>query len=210
MSQQTAETVTIYADYVCPFCHLGYASLDKYRQQRDAPLSVEWHPFDLRSGQRRPDGTMDHDADTGKDEEYYEEARTNVERLAETYDVEMVQTLSKDIDSYDAQRVGLRVQDEHPDIFESYHRGVFDALWSEGRDIGDVAVIEESATEGGVPEGVVDDTLADDESADRLDEAFQAAQSQRITGVPTFVYDDHAARGAVPPAQLRRLVEGVE
>jgi predicted DsbA family dithiol-disulfide isomerase len=210
MSQQTAETVTIYADYVCPFCHLGYASLDQYREQRDAPLSVEWQPFDLRSGQRRPDGSIDHDVDTGKDEAYYEEARTNVERLAEKYDVEMVQTLSKDVDSYDAQRVGLRVQDEHPDAFASYHRGVFDALWSEGRDIGDVAVLEEIAADAGVPDGLVEDTLADPDSAERLDEAFQAAQGKRITGVPTFVYGDHAARGAVPPAQLRRLVEGVE
>jgi len=30
-----------------------------------------------------------------------------------------------------------------------------------------------------------------------------------VTGVPTFAYDGHAARGAVPPEQLERLVGDV-
>jgi len=36
-----------------------------------------------------------------------------------------------------------------------------------------------------------------------------AAQRQGVTGVPTFAYDGHAARGAVPPAHLERLIDGV-
>jgi len=37
---------------------------------------------------------------------------------------------------------------------------------------------------------------------------FTEAQQQGVTGVPTFAYDGHAARGAVPPEHLERLVEG--
>lgn len=210
MSQQTAETLTVYADYVCPFCHLGYASLDQYRQGREEPLALEWRPFDLRGQQRRPDGTIDEDVETGKDEEYFEQARENVERLAEKYGVEMVRTLSKDVDSYDAQRVAVRARDEFPDRFETFHRGVFDALWTADRDIGDEAVLRDIASEAGIPEAFVTRTLDDDTSAAELEEAFEAARSQRISGVPTFVYDEHGARGAVPPAQLRRLIDGPE
>lgn len=208
MSQQRPTELTVYADYVCPFCYLGYTSLDSYRAERDEPLSVDWQPFDLRASQRRPDGTIDHDVDTGKDEEYYEKARKNVEQLADRYEVDMVQNLSKDIDSYDAQRVGLRASDEYPDTFDAFHRGVFDALWEEGRDIGEQSVLASVASEAGLPEDFVAETLADDASADRLDQAFAVAQSRRITGVPTFVADGHAARGAVPPEHLRRLVDG--
>ncbi|WP_267161962.1 DsbA family oxidoreductase [Halovenus salina] len=208
MSQRTSTQLTVYADYVCPFCYLGYASLDSYLAEREEPLSLSWHPFDLRASQRQPDGTIDHDVDTGKDDEYYEEARKNVEQLADQYEVEMVQNLSKDIDSYDAQRVGLRASDEYPERFDAFHRGVFDALWEEGRDIGDQSVLASVASEAELPEAFVAETLGDDASADRLDQAFAAAQSQRITGVPTFVAGEHAARGAVPPEHLRRLVEG--
>lgn len=208
MSQQTSDSVLVYADYVCPFCYLGYASFDQYRDQRDESLSTDWHPFDLRSQQRDPDGAIDHSVDTGKDEEYFEEARENVERLAEEYDAEMSQTLAKDVDSYDAQRVAFQIQEQHPEQFEGFHRGVFDALWEDGRDIGSTDVLEAIAAEAGVPDDFVADTLADESTAEQLEEAFESATQRRITGVPTFVYDEYAARGAVPPEQLRRLVEG--
>jgi predicted DsbA family dithiol-disulfide isomerase len=207
MSQQTTDSVLVYADYVCPFCYLGYVSLDRYENGRDNPLETDWHPFDLRSHQRRPDGTIDDSVDNGKDESYYEQARQNVERLAEQYGVEMAQTLRKDVDSYDAQRVALQLRELSPDAFEAFHRSVFDALWEDGRDIGDPDVLEELAADAGVPEGTVAEILDDDATADELDAAFDAATQQRITGVPTFVAGDHAARGAVPPEQLERLIE---
>lgn len=208
MSNQQSQSVVVYADYICPFCYLGYESFDRYRETRDEPIATDWHPFDLRGQQRRPDGTIDESVETGKDEQYYEQARENVERLAEKYEAELAQTIRKDVDSYDAQRVALRVRAEFPDTFETFHRGIFDALWEEGRDIGDQAVLEEIAAESGFPENVVADTLSDPDSATQLEEAFDRAQSRRITGVPTFVAGEHAARGAVPPEQFRRLIDG--
>jgi predicted DsbA family dithiol-disulfide isomerase len=226
---ETAPTLRVYADYVCPFCYLGYASLSEYREERSEPLETDWHPFDLRAGERRPDGTIDHSADgvrkslrdfrspseargaseDGKDGAYYEEAKRNVRRLAEEYDVEMAGELRKDVDSYDAQRVAWRASQEHPAAFEAFHGAVFEALWQDDRDIGDPAVLADLGTEAGLPDGFVAETLADDDSAVELEAAFEDAREFGITGVPTFVRDDYAARGAVPPEQLRRLVEGI-
>jgi len=208
MSQTTAEPVVVYSDYVCPFCFLGYESLDRYQESRSDPVEVEWHPYDLRAGQRDSDGEVDPSVDNGKDEEYYENARQNVERLADQYGVEMAQPLERGVDSVDAQRVAYAAADEHPEAFETFHRGVFDALWREGRDIGDPSVLEELAIDAGLPDGFVTGTLDDDDSREALESAFAAARSRRITGVPTFIYGEHAARGAVPPDHLRRLVEG--
>ena len=213
MSETEAETETapalrVYADYVCPFCYLGYASLSEYREERSEPLATDWHPFDIRASERRPDGTIDHTADSGKDEAYYEEAKRNVRRLAEEYDVEMAGELRKDVDSYDAQRVALRASEEHPAAFEAFHGAVFEALWLEDRDIGDPAVLADLAAGAGLSDGFVAETLADDDSAAELETAFEDAREFGVTGVPTFVHDDYAARGAVPPEQLRRLVEG--
>ena len=67
--QQASERIVVYSDYVCPFCYLGRASLDQYQASRETPLEIDWRPFDLRSQQRRADGTIDHSVDTGKDEE---------------------------------------------------------------------------------------------------------------------------------------------
>lgn len=210
---QPADAVTVYADYVCPFCYLGYAAFDQYRDGRDdgdaSALETDWHPFDLRASKRRADGTIDHSVDDGKDESYFEEAKKNVRRLADRYGVEMEVDLSREVDSYDAQRVALRAREAHPEAFEAFHRGVFDALWEAGRDIGDSAVLEDIATEAGLPAGYVESVLADESSESELQSAFEAAQQRGITGVPTFVSGEHAARGAVPPEQLKRLIEGV-
>jgi predicted DsbA family dithiol-disulfide isomerase len=208
MSQQATESVVVYADYVCPFCYLGYASLDQYQDQRDQPIPTDWRPFDLQSQKRRPDGTIDRSVDDGKDDAYYEEAKQNVERLAEEYGVEMAEPLLKEVDSYDAQRVAVFVRNQHPEQFQQFHRSVFDALWEDNRDIEDPDVLEELAADADIPTESVAEALADESTVAELESAFEAAQNQRITGVPTFVYGDHAARGAVPPEQLRRLVDG--
>jgi len=105
------ESITIYSDYVCPFCYLGRQSFARYQETREEPLAIDWHPFDLRAGKRGPDGEIDDTADDGKDEEYYEQARENVRRLQEKYDAEMAQELRTDVDSLPAQIVSVHVRD---------------------------------------------------------------------------------------------------
>ncbi|EMA39930.1 DsbA family oxidoreductase [Halococcus hamelinensis] len=202
-----SETLTMYADYVCPFCYLGEASLEQYRSGRDEPLDVEWHPFDLRSGKRGPDGEIDTDADDGKDDDYYAQARENVERLQEEYDVEMSHSLATDVDSKPAQQAALFVRERHPEQFEAFHEAVFDALWQDERDIGDPDVLADLADDLDIPTDDLRAALDDAERESALEERFAEAQQVGVTGVPTFAYDGYAARGAVPPEHLRRLVE---
>ncbi|MBX0288224.1 DsbA family oxidoreductase [Haloarcula salinisoli] len=208
--QQASERITVYSDYVCPFCYLGRASLDQYQANREAPLEIDWHPFDLRSGQRRADGTIDHSVDTGKDDEYYEEAKQGVRRLQEKYGVEMDLEIATDVDSLPAQIVSYALKEsEDYETWLAFDEAVLDALWRDGRDIGDADVLADIADSVGVDHERVHDILADEAHREAVHEQFQRAQQQGVTGVPTFAYDGHAARGAVPPEQLERLVDGV-
>ncbi|KZN24384.1 disulfide bond formation protein DsbA [Haladaptatus sp. R4] len=204
------EELVVYSDYVCPFCYLGRRSLERYRETREEPLSLDWHPFDLRSGKRNPDGTIDTAADDGKGDEYYEQARENVRRLQEKYGVEMAQEIATDVDSLPAQVASYYVKTEHPDRWLDFDEAIFAALWQDGRDIGDTAILADLASDVGLDGDEIRDAAENDELRAELDELFTDAQQRGITGVPTFVYDGYAARGAVPPEQLERLVDGVE
>ena len=207
--QQAGEPITVYSDYVCPFCYLGRASLEQYQSDREAELEIDWHPFDLRSGQRRADGTIDHSVDTGKDEEYFEEAKQGVRRLQEKYDVEMDLELASDVDSLPAQIVSYALKgSEAYETWLAFDEGVLDALWQDGRDIGDADVLADVADSVGIDPERVHGILADESHRGAVHDQFQRAQQQGVTGVPTFAYDGYAARGAVPPAQLERLVDG--
>ncbi|QAU13339.1 DsbA family oxidoreductase [Halorubrum sp. BOL3-1] len=202
------EAITVYSDYVCPFCFLGRSVMAQYRDQRKKPLNVEWHPFDLRSGKRQPDGSINTDIDDGKDEDYYSQARENVRRLQEKYDVEMAQEIRRDVDSWDAQQASLYVREEHPEKWEAFDDAIFEALWTDARDIGSPDVLADLASDIGLHPEEIRDALEDEEWETHLESVHQEASQIGITGVPTFVYDGQAARGAVPPEHLQRLVEG--
>ncbi|WP_144904216.1 DsbA family oxidoreductase [Halobellus captivus] len=210
-AESEREPITIYSDYVCPFCYLGRRSLSAYQAERDAELPIEWRPFDLRSGKRNADGTIDHDADDGKDDAYYEQATQNVKKLREKYGADEMQVeLATDVDSLPAQLVSVAVREQYDyETWLAFDEGVFEALWHDGHDIGDESVLVDIAESAGIDVEVVRDVLGDEERRAALREQFREAQRRGITGVPTFVYDEHAARGAVPPEQLERLVEGV-
>jgi predicted DsbA family dithiol-disulfide isomerase len=204
------DRITVYSDYVCPFCYLGRESLRQYQAERDDPLEIDWRPFDLQSHKRGPDGEIDHSVEDGKNDEYFEQAKQNVRRLQEQYGVEMDLDIATDIDSLPAQVASVYV-DRHYDYetWLAFDEAVFDALWQDGADIGDHDLLVDLAASAGVDGQEVADALSDEALHAEVREQFTQAQQAGVSGVPTFVYDGYAARGAVPPAQLRRLVEGV-
>ena len=202
------ETLSVYSDFVCPFCYLGRESLREYAAETDDPPEVQWELFDLRGYKRAPDGSIQDDVDDGKDEDYFDQVRENVARLQEEYDAEMVSldTIGE-VDSWNAQQAALFVrQTEDEETFTAFYDAVFDALWQEGRDIGDPDVLSDIAEGVGIDPDAVRDATEDPQLESELKSEFEAAQKRGITGIPTFVYDGHAARGAVPPEHLTRLM----
>lgn len=209
MAQPAAETITVYSDYVCPFCYLGRESLSRYQEQRDEPLRIAWHPFDLRSQKRNPDGTIDNSVDDGKDDDYFEQAKQNVRRLQDKYGVEMVQEIATDVDSLPAQIASYYVNEHYPyETWLEFDVAIFDALWKNGKDIGDEELLVVLAEDAAIDPNEIRSALDDETLREEVRKKFSEANQQGVTGVPTFAYDGHGARGAVPPEQLERLVEG--
>jgi predicted DsbA family dithiol-disulfide isomerase len=211
MSQRSADDLVVYSDYVCPFCYLGKAAMERYREETDDPPKVEWRFYDLRGYKRDESGELREDVDDGKDDDYFAQVRENVERLKDRYDVEMDLDLSTDVDSWNAQQAELYVrQTEGEETFLTFHEALFEALWQEGRDIGDPDVLAEVAeeVEAGLDPDEIRDATADETLEAELRERFEQAQQAGVSGIPTFVYEGHAARGAIPPEQFERLVDG--
>ncbi|GAD51899.1 2-hydroxychromene-2-carboxylate isomerase/DsbA-like thioredoxin domain [Halarchaeum acidiphilum MH1-52-1] len=204
-----AETITVFSDYVCPFCYLGRRSLAEYQASREEELEIDWHPFDLRSNQRNEEGEVVRES--GHDDDYYEQARENVERLREEYGAdEMATTFAgDDVDSLDAQVASYHVKAAYDyETWLDFDEALFEALWEDERDIGDVDVLAAIADEVGIDADEVRDAVSDETLREEVTASFSEAHEMGITGVPTFAYEGYAARGAVPPEQLRRLVEG--
>jgi len=211
MSTHQPKPITVYSDYVCPFCYLGRESLSRYQESRDEDLEINWQPFDLRSGKRHPDGSIDQSVDDGKDDDYYAQAKQSVRRLQEKYDVDMELDLATDVDSFNAQIAAYYVAEHYSyETWLEFDVAIFEALWEAARDIGDVEVLAELAEGVGVAPEEIRSALDDETLREAIEAEWSSAQQRGITGVPTFAYDGYAARGAVPPEHLERLVEGGE
>ncbi|MEZ3115259.1 DsbA family protein [Halobaculum sp. MBLA0147] len=206
------DTLAVYSDFVCPFCYLGRAALREYLADAADPPTVEWRLFDLRGYKRGPDGDLREDVDDGKDDDYFEQVRENVARLRETYDVEMRDFDDlPEVDSWDTQQAALYVRQTYDEEqFHDFYDAVMDAYWRDGDDIADPDVVAEIAESVGVGGDEVRSAMADERLAEELANRFDDATELGISGIPTFVYDGHAARGAVPPEHLERLVEGAD
>lgn len=209
--EQDATSITVYSDYVCPFCYLGRRALEDYQKEREDDLTIDWHPFDLRRHKRGPDGEIDHTIEDGKDETYFEQVRRNVDRLRAEYDADEMldfDELPDEIDSLNAQLASYYVKRERPSRWLAFDEAIFEALWVEGRDIGAIGVLVDLAEQAGIDGEEIHEALEDETLRENLEVAFEQAARKGVTGVPTFVYEQHVASGAVPPAHLRRLVEG--
>lgn len=208
-SQAQEDQLVVYSDYVCPFCYLGKAAMEEYLDSTADPPAVDWQFYDLRGYKRQPDGTIDETVDDGKDDDYFADVRENVATLKDEYDVDMTLDFSTEVDSWDAQQVALYVREQLGETeFLAVHQRLFEALWQDGHDIGDPDVLRDVVTDAGLDESVAETALAD-EWAERLRDRFDSAHEAGVRGIPTFVYGEHAARGAIPPAQFDRLVDGV-
>lgn len=203
-----SDTLAVYSDFVCPFCYLGRASLREYLADAEDPPEVEWRLFDLRGYKRGPDGEIREDVDDGKDEDYFDEVRENVTKLKEKYDVEMQDFDGlPEVDSWDTQQAALYVRQAYDEAtFTEFYDAVMDAYWQDGADIADPDVVAEIAESVGVGGDEVRSAMADERLSEELADLFEDAKQLGVSGIPTFVYNEHAARGAVPPEHLERLI----
>jgi predicted DsbA family dithiol-disulfide isomerase len=93
-----------------------------------------------------------------------------------------------------------RARGLHRDV----HDRLMDAYWGEGRNIGDPTELRVLAVEAGLDPGEVDEVIAGDTYADRVQASTAEAHSVGINGIPAFVLD---GRLLVLGAQPREVFE---
>jgi predicted DsbA family dithiol-disulfide isomerase len=87
-----------------------------------------------------------------------------------------------------------------------FHRAVLAAYFAYGRDIGDIGVLCEAATEAGLDPAALTRALEEGRCADRREAIEREAHQLGVHAVPTFIFADGArVVGAQPLDYFRRL-----
>ncbi len=134
-------SITIFSDFVCPFCYVGTGIVDKLSEEFD--LDVTWVGHELHPETPRQGVLLAEVFDPFDIEQVTFECR----RRGEPYGLAF-----GELTWLSNTRMALEVAEFARDVgrFEAFHHAMFKAYFTDGRDIGDRAVIRSVAEECGL------------------------------------------------------------
>jgi len=202
-------TLDIFSDPICPWCHIGKARLDRALEARpDHPFRVEWHPFQLNPDM--PAGGMDRAAYLeakfgGRDGAV--RAYAPVVAAAEEAGLALnLAAIARTPNTLDAHRLihwaGLEGRQT------AVVAALFRAHFSEGRDLGDAAVLADVGASAGLDRAMLEMLLAGEADRDEIAARDAHARARGVRAVPTFLVGGrHAVEGAQPPDLWLRVID---
>jgi len=196
--------VDIYSDVACPWCYIGQARFERALGQFAGAEHVEarYHPYQLDP--RAP-------AEAEPMFDYLERrfgARGramagHVIGIARGEGLEMDYDRGLSVNTLNAHRLLMLADREHgPATQHALMRRLFDAHFSEGKDVGDPRVLAALAGEVGMDADMVRNYLETEEGTGEVHEAIASAQRLGVNAVPTYVFDDKYIIEGAQPAEL--------
>lgn len=188
--------VDAWSDFVCPFCLLVAASLEKLQRAYD--LVVHWHAYELR-----PVGAPPMPPEYLK---RIQASRPMLERQArEHYGIEInpgpmgINSRLALIGEKYAQAQGLGYE---------YHHAIMKAYWQEAKPIDDLQLLQEKAMSVGLDGAQFRAALSQPEYNAAVDADIALAREYGLDAVPALIFGGKfLVMGAQPYEVLRRAVE---
>lgn len=195
--------ITVYSDYICPFCYVGHHRLQRLRDSYDLKINwcfLEIHPETSAKGE--PIDSLDYPS------EQWQQMLANLERIAKEEDIPLSR-LNFITNSKDALLLSEAAKQCGRDIFYKLHEKLFSAYFVNGENIGNRDVLKKIADSCGIDKETVDSAWTDKKIPQRLLENFNAARKHDIQSVPSFVFGDRVLTGVVAEATFRDAAAGL-
>jgi predicted DsbA family dithiol-disulfide isomerase len=195
--------VTVFSDYICPFCYVGDARLEKLRE--DYELNVDWCFFEIHPDNPAEGKPVE---ELGYPPEQWRRMMANLEQMARDDGLALApRTFTTN--SHRALLLAQATRTLAPDTFDCLHKRLFTAYFAERKNIGDRDVLRQIALECEIPEDVVEQAWSDPVYEQRLrDQSWRAAQIG-VQGVPAFLFGRYMVAGAVPVQTLKQAAHYV-
>ncbi|MEJ2509309.1 MAG: DsbA family protein [Gammaproteobacteria bacterium] len=197
MSAQKPELkVSVFSDYICPFCYIGSRRL--MRLERTYDLKVNWAGLEIHP-ETPPEGMPIERL--GYPKQQWTQMMAALTEMAAEEGIEM-ESHDFTTNSHKALLLSEAAKHAGRETFYALHERLFHEFFSQGKNIGDEQVLRTIACEAGVPESIVDVAWHNQDYEQRLKLNLQHAQELGVRGTPTFVFGQELLVGAVPLADL--------
>jgi len=192
--------IEIWSDVACPFCYIGKRRLETALRQfahRDA-TEVVWRSFQLDPEAKYVPGLsiLDHLAERkGWSKQQAREATEQVSNMARGEGLEYDFDRQIPANTFDAHRL-THLAAQHG-LQDAAEERLFAAYFTEGKNIGDRAVLEQLGVDIGLEAGEVRHLLAGDDYTAAVQADIVEASALRVRGVPFCVFNrQYAVSGA--------------
>jgi predicted DsbA family dithiol-disulfide isomerase len=176
----TTPVVEVFFDYVCPWCYLGTARID--RLQREFGVELRWTVFPLHP--ETPEAGLElAELFAGREVEI-ETMQARLSALASAEGLPLV-TRTRTYNSRLAQELGKWAEAQGEG--DSFRRAVYRAYFVDGSNIGRVDELLQIVESVGLPLEEARAVLATRSFAAAVDADWQRAAGLRITAVPTHL-----------------------
>ena len=190
---------TVFSDYICPFCYVGDVRLDRLREHYELKVSwcfVEIHPETPAQGMST--------SRLGYPQPQWERMMDNLDELAREEGI-VFAPHQFTTNSRKALLLAEAAKEEGAGVFYRLHRRLFESFFTEGRNIGDEAVLRDLASETGVSARTVQRAWTEEQYVQRLDLYLAAAQQLGVRATPTIFFgEQQRLDGALPWADFQR------
>ena len=191
---------TVFSDYICPFCYVGDVRLNRLREDYD--LKINWCFLELHP--ETPAEGMDASC-LGYSDPKWQQMMDNLSRLAEEEGIRFrPQTFTTN--SHKSLLLAEAAKEDGADVFYALHTRLFEALFTEGLNIGDEDILRTLAREAGVSNDVLARAWTDARYEERLKQFQAAAHELDVCATPTIFFgEQQRLDGALPLAVFRKL-----
>lgn len=189
--------VTVFSDYVCPFCYVGHHRLMRLRDTYDLKINwrfIEIHPETSAEGE--PVASLDYPS------EHWDQLMQNLEAIAREEDIPIAEH-NFTTNSRDALLLAEAAKESGREKFYDLHERLFTAFFVDCKNIGDRNILREIADSSGIHTDAVESAWQDEKYQRRIMSNYRAARTLDIQAVPSFVFGERKLTGVVSEAVMR-------
>jgi len=190
--------VTVYSDYICPFCYVGHHRLQRLRDTYD--LKINWCFLEIHPETPSEGDTID---SLNYPSEQWQKMMANLERVAEEENIPLAK-LNFICNSKDALLLSEAAKTCGAKAFYALHEKLFHAYFVDSKNIADRNLLRELALSCEIDDKTIKSAWDDEKYQRRLQENFDSAHQHNIQSVPSFVFGEKVLTGVVSETGFRK------
>ena len=197
MSSLPEIQITVFSDYICPFCYVGHHRLMRLKDEYELKINwcfLEIHPENSAEGE--PVTDLDYSS------ELWDELMKNLKRVAEEENIPLAKHTFT-TNSKDALLLAEASKQFGRETFYALHEKLFFTFFVDNRNIGNRDILREIAKDCGLNDESINAAWIEPKHQQRLLENFNQARKYQIKSVPSFVFGERVLTGVVDEAIMR-------